>query len=473
MIDHPLVKKAYTFAQLSLAGKKRYSGEEFSDHCLKVAKILEKYKVTDPTTLSVAILHHAKENGAATYQDIESEFGAEVVEMLKTLETLKVVKVVDTPAQEFAENLRKMFLALAKDLRIVLIKLADILDNLRTLEYISKDKQIEVAKETLEIFAPLAERLGIGEMKGEMQDLSFPYLYPKQYQETKKLLKVNSEKLNKRLLKIKMQLKNVLDKEGIPFRIESRLKHLYSLYTKLHRPEINGDINKIYDLIAFRIIVQTKEQCYQVLGVVHKIWPPIPNYVRDFIANPKPNGYQSIHTTVFGPNGEPFEIQIRTEEMHKDAEYGVASHWNYSEQKEGGRSDDQLSKGFKTNAQRLEWVKSLSQWQEEVTETEEFLKSIKTDFLGIRIFVFTPKGEVKDLPSGSTPIDFAYRVHTDLGNMAMGAKVNGKIVSLNTKLKNGDVVEMLVSKDKNRKPNRDWLNFVVTTEAKRRIRKII
>src|SRR3989344_554219 len=400
---------------MSLAGKKRYSGEEFIDHSLKVASILEKYKVTDPATLSVAVLHHAITEGAATLDDVEKEFGVEISSMLQTLEGLKVIKLVDTPANEFAENLRKMFLALAKDLRIVLIKLADILDNLGTLQYVSEEKQIEIAKETLEIFAPLAERLGIGEMRGEMQDLSFPYVYPREHMETKKLLNTSLKKLNKRLLMIKVDLQGAVKEEKIPFRIESRTKHLYSLFLKLKRPEINFDISKIYDLNAFRVIVETKEQCYQVLGVVHKLWRPLPNYVRDFIATPKPNGYESIHTTVFGPGGEPFEIQIRTEEMHSEAEYGVASHWNYAEYKEKGATDEDINKGFKTDGQRLEWVKNLSMWQEEVVETEEFLRSIKTDFLGMRIFVFTPKGEVKDLPSGATPIDFAYRVHTILG----------------------------------------------------------
>ena len=471
MISDPLIEKALDFAKLSLAGKKRYSGEEFIDHTLKVEMILEKYDVTDPVTLAAAILHHTLSDSAATSQDIEKEFGNDIGSIIETLETLRVIKIGETNNTEFIENLRKMFLVLAKDLRIVLIKLADILDNLRTLEFTPKEKQLEVARETIEIFAPLAERLGIGEMKGSMQDLAFPYAFPEDYEKTKKLLKINTEKLDKKLLKIKIDLKTILDKEKIPYRIESRTKHLYSLYTKLKRPEINFDISKIYDLVAFRVIVKTEQQCYEVLDIIHKLWKPLPNRFYDFITQPKPNGYQSLHTTVLGPDGHPFEIQIRTEKMHEDAEFGVAAHWHYTEKKEGNLSDEQISKGFSTDTAKLAWVKSLSTWQEEIVDNEEFLKTVKTDFFGARIFVFTPKGDVKDLPLGATPIDFAYTIHTTLGDKAMGAKVNSKMVPLDFQLKNGDVVEIQVSKDKNKKPNRDWLNFCVTSMAKREIKK--
>lgn len=468
---NPLVKQAFEFAALSLAGKKRYSGEDFSSHCLKVAEILQKFKVTDPKTLAAAILHHSLSDGAATISDLEKEFGGEIAEMVKNVDSLRIIKLPDLTKQEFLENLRKMFLILAKDMRVVLIKFADILDNLRTLEYIPKEKQQEVSRETLEIFAPLAGRLGMGEMKGQMQDLAFPYLYPQEYEEVKKVLKTSEDELGKRLLKIKAELTLALEKASVKFRLEHRRKHLYSLFIKLKRPEINNDLNRVYDLIAFRIIVEDVESCYQSLGVVHKLWRPMPNYVRDYIANPKPNGYQSIHTTVFGPAGKPFEVQIRTEKMHQEAEYGVAAHWHYAEVKAKGASDRVLTKGVAADADRLHWVKTLSRWQEEIADNEELLKSIKTDLFGERIFCFTPKGDVKDLPAGSTPIDFAYHVHTDLGDLAVGAKVNGKVVSLSTKLKNGDVVEILATKDRNKKPSRDWLNFVITSPARRRIKK--
>ncbi|MBI4037173.1 bifunctional (p)ppGpp synthetase/guanosine-3',5'-bis(diphosphate) 3'-pyrophosphohydrolase, partial [Candidatus Daviesbacteria bacterium] len=279
------------------------------------------------------------------------------------------------------------------------------------------------------------------------------------------------EKLGKVLLKIKGEITLSLKKNGINAELQSRVKHIYSLYTKLTRPEINKDLNKIHDLIALRIIVESTEACYQVLDLVHKLFRSFPEPVSDYIAHPKPNGYQSIHTRVFGPNDLVFEIQIRTREMHDKAEYGLAAHWNYSEQKEKEKSDEKISQGFATSAEKLEWVKNLAMWQKEVTDNNEFLKTVKTDLFGQRIFCFTPKGDVKDLPNGATPIDFAYLVHTNMGNLVTGVKINGKVISLDTKLKNGDVVELSLSKDQKKKPSRDWLNFVVTSLAKNKIKK--
>lgn len=454
-----LVERAINFSKLSLADKKRYSGESFDEHSLKVAEILKRYNINDQSTLAVAILHHSIENGAATSEDVKKEFGEEIAKMLLTLKDLHLIKLSKSDQKEFVENLRRMFLALARDLRIVVIKLADILDNLRTLKYVPRSKQIEVAEETLEIFAPLAERLGMGEMKGEMQDFAFPYLYPREYKDTKVKLKQVITKLDKRLLKIKSSLKQALDKEGIIFSIESRSKHLYSLYTKLKREDINFDISKIYDLIAFRIVVNNIEDCYRVLGVIHNLWKPLPNRLKDYISSPKPNGYQSLHTTVLSTGDKPFEIQIRTKDMHERAEYGIAAHWHYDESK----------KGEKVDLRKVEWVKNLRNWQEEILDSKEFVRGVIDDFLGDRILVFTPKGEIKDLPSGATPIDFAYLIHSDLGDRAVGAKVNGKLVSLNKKLLSGDTIEILVSKIK--KPSRDWLNFVVTSSAKSKIKR--
>lgn len=466
-----ILNRAYDFAILSLADKKRSSGELFSDHCMRVAQTLKSYGITDPTTLAVAILHHSLSDGAATLDDLEKEFGKEISSMIGTLEQLRVIKFADSSDKQFAENLRKMFLSLAKDLRIVLIKLTDILDNLTTLKYLPAEKQTRIAKETLEIFAPLAERLGMGEVKGQMQDLAFEILYPDEFKKVKRILKVNLEELNKRLLKIKAALKQAIEAEGISFRLESRSKHIYSLYMKLKRVEIDFDISKIYDLIAFRVIVENTEGCYKVLGIIHRLWRPLPDRIKDYIANPKSNGYQSIHSTVFGPSGKPFEIQIRSEKMHQEAEYGIASHWHYSEVKAQGVSDADLEKGVSLNSDKLQWVKNLSKWQDEMTETEDFLKALKVDFFGERIFCFTPKGDVRDLPKGATPIDFAYSIHTDMGNLVIGAKVNNKVVKLETNLKNSDTVELLLSKDKSRKPNRDWLKFVATALAKRKIKK--
>jgi GTP pyrophosphokinase len=468
-MEETLKIKAYQFAKIAMVGKKRYSGETFEEHGIKTAKILERFHVSDPITLSAAILHHVVVDGAADILDIEKEFGKEVSEMLKTLESLRILKMGNVSNKEFVESLRRMFLVLAKDLRVVLIKLADLLDNLSTLKYVSEEKQKRVAEETLEIFAPLAERLGMGVMKGEMQDLAFPFLLPKEYETVKKLLKKSTTELEKDLSKVKLVLSENLDKENIDYHISSRAKHLYSLYTKLKRPEVDFDISKVNDLIAFRVITQSLEDCYRVLGVVHKLWRPIPDQFTDFIANPKQNGYQSIHTKVLGPGNKAFEIQIRTEKMHEAAEYGVAAHWSYAEAKSSGVSSETLEKGV-VGSTKLDWVQRLAKWQEEVVDNEEFLKSVKTDFFGERIYVFTPKGDVKDLPSGATPVDFAYSVHSDLGDLATGARVNGKLVSLDTKLANTDVCEILVSKNA-KKPNRDWLKFVVTGMAKKKIKK--
>lgn len=466
----PLTNKALEFAKISLAGQKRLSGEEILDHCLKVADNLVKFDVTDPVTLSAAILHHSILNGAATHEDLVKEFGEDIAMMLEAFYKLHVVKLKPGAQKEFAEELRKMFLVLARDLRVVLIKMCDILDNLRTLDCIDREKGREVATETLEIFAPLAERLGIGEMKGEMQDLVFEYLDRENFLKIRELLKINLDEINKVLLKIKGDLKISLGKAGIHYRIESRAKHLYSLFLKLHRPEINFNISKISDLIAFRIVVGNTEDCYKVLDIVHKLWKGVPNSVKDFIAHPKPNGYRSIHTKVTGPDGRIFEIQIRTEKMHEEAEYGLAAHWNYAEMKTSGISDEELSRGFATSAEKLEWVKSLAQWQKEVTNDAEFIKSVKTDFFGERIFCFTPKGDVLDLPNGATPVDFAYLLHTEIGDKCTGAKVNRKMVQLNSQIDNADVVEIVTSK-KTKGPNRDWLKFVKTTHAKTQIRK--
>lgn len=472
-LENSLVKKALDFATLSLAGKKRKSGEEVIDHCLKVAEILSRYKINDPQTLAVAILHHTLKDSAAILEDVKKEFGEEIVVMLESFEKLHLVRLSSDKNTEFNENLRKMFLVLAKDLRIVLIKLVDILDNLNTLEYLDEKKKEEVARETLEIFAPLTERLGMGEMRSQMQDLAFMHLYPKEYEWLKNYTKHDLTELGKILLKIKAQLTMLLKEQGISAEIQSRVKYSYSLYTKLMRPGIEKDLNKIHDLIALRIIVETPEECYKVLDIVHQLFRPVPGPISDYISHPKPNGYQSIHLKVYGPKSISFEIQIRTKKMHEEAEYGLAAHWNYAEKKESGLSDEKISSGLAASAEKLEWVKRLSEWQKEISDDSEFLKTVKTDLFGQRIFCFTPKGDVKDLPAGATPIDFAFYVHSDLGNRVRAAKVNGKVVSLETKLKNGDVVELMLSKDPKKKPSRDWLNFVVTNMAKRKIKKAL
>lgn len=466
-----LLIKAKDFTETSLAGKLRKSGEPVVNHCQRVADILTSFQVNDEQTLAVAILHHTLQDSAATITDLQEEFGEEITKMVKTFESLRIIRLKPGMEDEFVENLRKMFLVLAKDLRVVLVKMADILDNLRTLKYLEPAKSVEVARETLEIFAPLAERLGMGEMRGQMQDLAFPFADPEGYKWVAKYSQKRLIKLDKVMLRIKSRLRSELNKAQIQAEIQSRVKHLYSLYKKLQRPEIAKDINKVYDLVALRVIVETIEECYKVYDIVLHLFKQLSVPARDHIAHPKPNGYRSIHLSVSGPSNVPFEIQIRTFKMHEEAEYGIAAHWHYAEYKERETSDEKLSQGIVFKDNKLEWVKRLAQWQTELSDDQDFLKTIKTDFFGERIFCFTPKGDVKDLPAGATPIDFAYQVHTDLGNLVIAAKINGKVIGLDTQLKNADVVQLILSKNSKKKPNRDWLRFVKTSLAKRKIKK--
>lgn len=467
-----LLHKAFEFAEVSLAGQRRKSGEYFVDHCVRVADILMRYKINDTHSLSAAILHHSLSEGAATRDDIQNEFGSDIAGMVDAFERLRIIRLGEGMDEEFVENLRKMFLVLAKDLRVVLIKLADILDNLTTLRYLSNEKGQRLAKETLEIFAPLSERLGMSEMKGEMQDLAFAYLYPDEYRWVKKMSGTKLQKMGKDLLHVKGKLLTAFQEARIEVVMQSRVKQTYSLYKKLSRVEIDRDISKVHDLMALRIIVNTKEECYQALSIINKLFQPANESVSDYIAHPKSNGYQSIHARFLGPSNTIFEIQIRSKKMHEEAEYGVAAHWHYAEKKTQGAGKEELDQGFKAKVEKLEWVKKLSAWQEEIKDNQEFLKTVKTDLFGERIYVFTPKGDVIDLPEGATPVDFAYRVHTDLGEKMAGAKVNGKMVPLDYKLKNADVVEINESKDKHKKPNRDWLNFVVTDTARKCIKRL-
>lgn len=464
-VDLDLLEKACRFAALA-------HGQDTYEHAIRLAKILLDFDVYDSKTLITAILHDVLDEGAAQVADIKSEFGEEIARLVNLVSGLKVVKLGISEKEVFIENLRRMFLSMAQDLRVVLVKLVDIFDNLRNPQNLKKEEKVTLAKETIEIFAPLAARLGIGELKGQLEDLAFPLAYPREYEWVQKFSRKAFLELDKMLLKIKGELVLEIAKEGIPAEIHGRKKHIYSLYKKLLRPEVDKDLTRVYDLVALRIIVDTVEDCYTVLGIIHKLWRPLPNYVRDFIATPKPNGYRSLHTTVFGPQGRPFEIQIRTWKMHQEAEFGIAAHWHYAEEKQRSKATDKLVEtGFLAPEEKLKWVRELTLWQKDIATESELLKALKIDVFADRVFCFTPKGDVKDLPSRSTPIDFAYSVHTNIGDRAQGAKVNGKMVSLDYKLKTGDVVEILTARDKNRLPSKDWLNFVITTTAKREIKK--
>lgn len=468
--DFALVRKAYKFAEMAHDGQKRMSGEPYIIHPLATAMILTEWKM-DTLSVIAGLLHDTAEDGAATVDDIFMEFGGTVALLVEGVTKVGQLKLRGSTDEELVENLRKMFLAMAKDLRVVIIKLADRLHNMRTVGYLPPEKQKKFSRETIEIYAPLAERLGMGEVKGELEDLAFPYLYAEDYKWLKSYSAPAYKEAAQHVLKAKHKLMRSLAEEKIKTTINGREKHIYSLYKKLLRPEIEKDLNQIHDLVALRIIVKTVEECYMALGKVHQLYKPVPSLgMSDYIAVPKPNGYRSIHTRVFGPAGRIIEIQIRTEEMHEEAENGIAAHWHYASLKSHGTSDEKLEAGTFTPADKLSWVKQLVNWQKEIADNQEFMQTLKFDALSHRIFIFTPDGDVKDLPMGATPVDFAYAVHTAMGDRTVGAKVNGKMAGLNTKLHSGDVCEVVLSKEP-RKPNMDWMEFVVTNLAKREIQK--
>lgn len=453
--DLPAIKAAFEYASEAHREQKRFSGEPFIIHPLEVAKILAELEL-DQETIMAGLLHDVVEDTGITLQEIEQEFGKEVALLVDGVTKLSRIEYKSKEEQQ-AENLRKMFLAMAKDIRVILIKLADRLHNLRTLKYQHAPKQVEIAKETLEIFAPLAHRLGIYRIKWEMEDLSFRFKDPDNYFNLVEKIAKTRDKREEYIHLVISILTDKLAAMGIAADIQGRPKHLLSIYEKMVVQE--KDINEIYDVMAVRCLVETVRDCYATLGTVHTMWTPIPGRFKDFVAMPKSNMYQSIHTTVIGPQGEPLEIQIRTKEMHRTAEYGIAAHWRY---KEGGRGDREFDK-------KLAWLRQLLEWQHDLRDAREFMEGLKIDLFEDAVFVFSPKGDVIELPAGAGPLDFAYRIHTDVGHHCVGAKVNGRIVPLEYTLKNGDIVEVLNLK--NSGPSRDWLNLAKTSHAKTKIRQ--
>jgi GTP diphosphokinase / guanosine-3',5'-bis(diphosphate) 3'-diphosphatase len=465
-IDDLLIKKAWRFAHQSHNGQTRLSGDPFVSHPIEVAMTIAKWKMDD-ISIVAGLLHDTVEDCGAKRRDLVREFGPEVMQLVEGVTKITDIRLTGSADERFAENLRKMILVMAKDLRVVLIKLADRLHNMTTLSYLPSDKQIENAKETLEIYAPLAERLGMGQVKGMLEDLAFPYVYPNEYKSflTRTSRDYHDTQSAADHLKLILLPPMVSEIPGAALNIRS--KHLYSLWKKLRRPEIGWDITKVHDLVAARVLVDTTERCYMALGIVHAKFRPVPQLgVSDYIANPKPNGYRSIHTKVFGPGGNIIEIQIRTREMHEEAEMGLSAHWYYTQQK------SQEGKGFFVPADKLSWVRSLLQWQNEISDNDEYLRVLKFDALGHRNLVFSPKGDVYDLPVGATPVDFAYAVHSGMGHQTNDAKVNGRRVPLDHKLRNGDLVEIELDR-KRTTPNRKWLEFVVTTSARHGIQRSI
>ncbi len=452
--DLDLVREAYAFAATAHQGQVRCSGEPFINHPLQVAIILANLGL-DVITISAGLLHDVVEDTEVTLEAVEKKFGQEVALLVDGVTKLTRIENKSKVEQQ-VENLRKMFLAMAKDIRVILIKLADRLHNMRTLKHMSEVKQKEIAQETMEIFAPLAHRLGIFRIKWELEDTAFRYLESDKYYELVQTISMKRQERESFINSIIETLQGKLKAVGIESDIDGRPKHFFSIYNKMK--EQQKSLSEIYDLMAIRVIVDTIKDCYGALGIIHTLWKPLPGRFKDFIAMPKPNMYQSLHTTLMSPRGEPFEIQIRTWEMHRTAEYGIAAHWRY---KEGGKSD----KDFEN---KLSWLRQLLEWQNDMRDAREFMETLKIDLFADNVFVFTPKGDVVELPAGSVPIDFAYRVHTDVGHRCIGAKINGRIVPLDYKLVNGDIVDILTSKQA--RPSRDWLNIVKTSQAKNRIR---
>ena len=449
---------AFVFACEHHADQRRQSGEDFIIHPVGVAKICAGMRL-DTETLCAALLHDTVEDTSASLDEVQAEFGEEVAGLVDGVTKLTGITFQSRDEAQ-AENYRKMMVAMATDVRVILIKLADRLHNMRTLEAMPKQKQIEKAKETLDIYAPLAHRLGIHAIKWELEDLSFATLHPRKYQEIKGLVSQQRDERERYVAKAGGYLTKELEALGIRAEISGRAKHFYSIYSKMTKK--GREFNEIYDLTAMRVIVESVKDCYGAVGVIHSLWKPLPGRFKDMIAMPKFNMYQALHTTVIGPEGRPLEIQIRTRDMHETAEYGVAAHWRY---KEGARGNGVIDP---TDA-KLKWLKSLLDWQSDVEDPQEFADNLRGELIEDEVFVFTPKGEVKSLASGATPLDFAYEVHTDVGHRCVGAKVNGKIVPLHYELVSGDIVEVLTSK-RERGPSRDWLAMVKTTRARNKIR---
>ena len=472
--DLKTIRHAFDFASAAHGEQMRHSGEPFVTHELETAAFIADLKL-DVEAITAALLHDVCEDTHVTQAEIKKQFGQKVSELVDGVTKLGHIRIVrkwlfitdEHQLKDFerqVENLRKMFVAMAHDIRVILIKLADRLHNMKTLDAVDEKKRYRIAKETLEIYAPLAYRLGMGELKGQLEDLAFPYVYPDEYKKLTALVIHPRMEKEKYLAKLKIHLLKKLGKNGIRADINGRAKHWFSLWRKLERQ--NNDLSQIYDLVALRITVGTVEECYRVLGIIHEMYKPLVGRIKDYIAQPKPNGYQSLHTTVFAEGGQIVEIQIRTQEMHDRAENGIAAHWHYSERKNAW--DYVVKQNGKVPHQDLIWVRELSQWQNAISDDTEVVKSLKTDFFSKRIFVYTPQGDVQNLPIEATPIDFAYSIHSDLGNAVIGAKINGKMVELSHALQNGDIVEILTKK--NSKPKQDWLGFVKTSSAKSKIR---
>ena len=455
-----LIQKAYNFAAEHHKGQKRMSGEDYIMHPLNVAYILADLQMDD-ATICAALLHDVVEDTEATNEDVIKNFGEEIAEMVAGVTKLSKIQYV-TIEEEQVENYRKMFLAMGKDIRVILIKLADRLHNMRTLSSLKRERQIANAKETMELYAPLANRLGIYSLKWELEDLAFRYLYPEEYRELVLSIEKKREERIEFINKIMEEIRVALKKQKIVAEVTGRAKHLYSIYRKMQRDNITLD--QVYDLFALRIIVNSVKDCYAAIGVVHELYTPMPGRFKDYIAVPKPNMYQSIHNTLIGPKGTPFEVQVRTWDMHRVAEYGIAAHWAYKEANRFKKSNVVVTED------KLAWLRETLEWQKDMQDPDEFLKTLKTELFEDEVYVFTPKGEIKTLPRDATPIDFAYTIHAEVGHRMIGCKINSKMMPIVTPLKSGDIVEIITS-DTAKGPSRDWLKIVKSSSAKTKIQQ--
>jgi guanosine-3',5'-bis(diphosphate) 3'-pyrophosphohydrolase len=452
--DLGILRKAYIFSAVEHKGQLRASGEPYLVHPLEVANILADMRM-DPICVAVGLLHDVLEDTLTTPERLQNYFGDDVLHIVEGVTKISKIPYATTEERQ-AETYRKMLLAMVDDLRVILVKLADRLHNMRTLQHLPDERRVRIARETMDIYAPIAARLGMAKVKNELEDLAFQYLDPEGYQALTTRVEERREEARAFIEKIRGAVADKLEAAGIHAHIEGRIKRLHSIHQKLKRQRI--DLEQVYDFVALRVLVDTVPDCYAALGVLHNSWRPVPGRIKDFIAMPRPNGYRSLHTSVISDEGHPFEVQIRTHEMHQVAEEGIAAHWKYKEGRTSvGEDDDAFS-----------WLRQLLEWQQEVKDPHEFLNSLKLDLYPEEVYCFTPKGEVKMLPRGATPIDFAYDIHTEVGHQCVGARVNGKIVALRYKLNNGDIVEILTASG--HKPSRDWLGLTVTNKAKAKIR---
>jgi guanosine-3',5'-bis(diphosphate) 3'-pyrophosphohydrolase len=451
--DLEIVRKAYEFSQRVHSGQSRASGEPYLVHPLEVACVLAEMKM-DPIAIAAGLLHDSVEDTSVTIVEIRKEFGEQVAHIVEGVTKISKIDFASHEQQQ-AENLRKMMLAMVDDIRVVLIKLADRLHNMRTLEHLPPERQHKIARETLDIYAPIAHRLGMGKIRGELEDLGFRYLDPIAYQSTHDAVEARRKEGEKFLAGVEAILRDKLKEAGITANVESRIKRLYSIHKKLVRQRIT--VEQVYDLCAMRVITRSVQDCYAVLGIIHNVWRPVPGRIKDFIAMPRPNFYQSLHTSVIAENGTPFEVQIRTEEMHKMAEEGIAAHWKYKDGPVTAQDE-----------QRLAWLRQVVEWQRDVSDPNEFLSTLKIDLYPEEVYTFTPRGKVVVLPRDSTPIDFAYTIHTEVGHTCVGAKVNGRMVPLRHKLHSGDIVEIVTQPG--HKPSRDWLAVVKSSRARNKIK---